>query len=154
MLQQLGGIEACCPDVIPVSIANALQRDATDPECQRWWQEAIATVQAPQLAWLFDHTRYQQAFNEVPIQYRDGDHLVYGIIDRLIINDESACVIDYKTHHWATRDALPRLTDTYREQMRLYASGVQKLWPGLTVKPCLLFTACGELVVMDNPDSA
>ena len=154
MLQQLSTAEACCTDAIPASIANALQREATDPACLAWWQEAIQTVQSPQLSWLFDHTNYQQAFNEMPIQYMDGDHMVYGIIDRLIINNGTAHVIDYKTHQGADRDSLPRLTDTYREQMRLYASGVQKLWPGLTVKPCLLFTACGELVAMDNPDSA
>ena len=63
----------------------------------------------------------------------------------------TAYVIDYKTHQWADRDSLPRLTDSYREQMRLYTNGVQKLWPRLTVKPCLLFTACGELVAMDEP---
>ncbi|MGB5178862.1 MAG: UvrD-helicase domain-containing protein [Gammaproteobacteria bacterium] len=154
MLQQLSGMEACCPDVIPASIASALQREATDPECRRWWQEAVKTVQAPQLAWLFDHTRCQKAFNEVPIQYRDGDQLVYGIIDRLIINSGTAHVIDYKTHQWADRASLSRLTDLYREQMRLYANGVHKLWPGLSVIPCLLFTACGELVAMDDLVSA
>jgi ATP-dependent helicase/nuclease subunit A len=151
MLQHLSATAACCPDTLPASIANTLQREAHDPECLAWWQEAMATVQAPQLSWLFDHTHYQQAFNEVPIQYTQGNRLVYGIIDRLIINDGAAYVIDYKTHLWADRDSLPRLTDSYREQMRLYANGVQQLWPGLTVKPCLLFTACGELVAMDEP---
>ena len=151
MLQHLSANAACCPDAMPTSIANTLQREAHDPECQAWWNEAMETVQAPQLSWLFDHTRYQQAFNEVPIQYTQGDHLVYGIIDRLVINDGTAHVIDYKTHQWADRDSLPRLSDGYREQMRLYANGVRKLWPRLIVKSCLLFTACGELVAMDEP---
>jgi ATP-dependent helicase/nuclease subunit A len=151
MLQHLSATAACCPDALPASIANTLQREAHDPECLAWWQEAMKTVQAPQLSWLFDPARYQQAFNEVPIQYMQGDHLVYGIIDRLVINDGAAYVIDYKTHQWADRDSLPQLTDSYREQMRLYTNGVQKLWPRLTVKPCLLFTACCELVAMDEP---
>lgn len=150
MLQQLSATETGCPEEIPATIATALQRKATDPECLHWWQEAIQTIQAPQLSWLFDHSHYQQAFNEVPIQYLDGNCLVYGIIDRLIISNDTAHVIDYKTHQWANHDSLPRLAESYREQMRLYASGVQKLWPGLTVKPCLLFTACGELVEMDD----
>ena len=154
MLQQLGTTEPCCPEAIPATIANALQREINDPVCQAWWQEAIATVQAPQLQWLFDHTRYQQAFNEVPIQYLDGNRMVYGIIDRLVINNGTAWVIDYKTHQRADPDSLPRLAESYREQMRLYASGVQQLWPGLSVKPCLLFTACGELVEMHDHGSA
>jgi ATP-dependent helicase/nuclease subunit A len=151
MLQHLSATATCCPDALPASITNILQRETHDPECLAWWQEAMKTVQAPQLSWLFDPARYQQAFNEVPIQYMQGDHLVYGIIDRLVINDGAAYVIDYKTHQWADRDSLPQLTDSYREQMRLYTNGVQKLWPRLTVKPCLLFTACGELVAMDEP---
>ncbi len=80
--------------------------------------------------------------------------MVYGIIDRLIVTHGTTYVIDYKTHQWATVDSLPRLTDSYREQMRLYARGAEKLWPGQIIRPCLLFTACGELVAMDDPGSA
>jgi ATP-dependent helicase/nuclease subunit A len=111
-------------------------------------------VQSPQLSFLFDDNQYQQAFNEVPIQYLEEDTLVYGIIDRLVLTRETVYVIDYKTHQWAAGDVLHRLADSYREQMRLYASGAQKLWPGRTIRPCLLFTACGELVAMDDPGSA
>jgi ATP-dependent helicase/nuclease subunit A len=84
----------------------------------------------------------------------DGDQLVYGIIDRLIVNNGTVYVVDYKTHQWANADSLPRLADSYRQQMRLYADGVAKLWPDKTVKALLLFTACGELVAMDGPASA
>jgi len=154
MLEQLSGEEAPYPDSIPTAVTNSLQREASDPECQAWWQEALHTVRNPQLLFLFDQTQYQQAFNEVPIQYLDGDHLVYGIIDRLIVNNGTACIIDYKTHRWADAESLPGLTNTYREQMRLYANGVAKLWPDITIKPFLLFTACGELVAMDGPASA
>jgi ATP-dependent helicase/nuclease subunit A len=154
MLEQLTGGEAPCPDNMPTTVANALQRETSDPECQSWWQEALRTTRDPRLSFLFDQTQYQQAFNEVPIQYLDGDHLVYGIIDRLLVNNEAVYVIDYKTHHWANTESLPRLSDSYREQMRLYADGVAKLWPDKTIKPFLLFTACGELVAMDAPASA
>ena len=154
MLEQLATGEAPYPDSMPTTVANALQREASDPECQAWWQEALQTVRDPRLSFLFDPTQYQQAFNEVPIQYLDGDHLVYGIIDRLIINNGMVYVIDYKTHRRADDGSLPRLSDSYREQMRLYANGVAKLWPGKSIKPLLLFTACGELVAMDDPVSA
>ena len=150
MLQQLSDAEIPCSEVIPVTIANALQREATDPECQAWWQEAIRTIRSPRLSFLFDAAHFQQAFNEVPIQYLEEDRLVYGIIDRLVVTRDAACVIDYKTHQWADGDSLPGLADGYREQMRLYARGAQKLWPGRTIKPYLLFTACGELVAMDG----
>jgi len=154
MLQHLSSAQAGCSAVIPATIASALQREANDAECLTWWQEAMETVQAPHLCWLFDRTQYRQAFNEVAIQYREGNDMVYGIIDRLVLNHDSACVIDYKTHQWANKASLTRLADSYREQMRLYATGVQKLWPERIVKPYLLFTACGELVAMDDLVSA
>jgi len=154
MLEQLTKGEAPYPDSLPTAVANALQRETSDPECQAWWQEALHTVRNPRLSFLFDQTQYQQAFNEVPIQYLEGDHLVYGIIDRLIINNGTVYVIDYKTHRRADAESLPRLTGSYREQMCLYANGVAKLWPDMTIKPFLLFTAGGELVAMEDPVSA
>jgi len=154
MLQQLSDAEVPCSDVMPATIANALQREATDPECQAWWAEALQTVRSPQLSFLFDAAQFQQAFNEVPIQYLEGNQMVYGIIDRLVVTQAATYVIDYKTHQWADDDALPRLADSYREQMRCYARGAQRLWPGRTIKPWLLFTASGELVAMDDPGPA
>jgi ATP-dependent helicase/nuclease subunit A len=154
MLQHLSATDVPCTTTLPATIANSLQREAADPECLAWWREALQTVQSPQLSFLFDDNQYQQAFNEVPIQYLEEDTLVYGIIDRLVLTRETVYVIDYKTHQWAAGDVLHRLADSYREQMRLYASGAQKLWPGRTIRPCLLFTACGELVAMDDPGSA
>ncbi len=52
------------------------------------------TIVAP----LFDPTVSQQAYNEVPVQYLDGNHMVHGIIDRLLVSDGEVTIIDYKTH--------------------------------------------------------
>ena len=50
---------------------------------------------------------------------------------------------------------LPALAASYREQMRLYAGGAARLWPGRRVKSYLLFTACNRLFDMDDAtDSA
>ncbi|HYQ73291.1 MAG TPA: PD-(D/E)XK nuclease family protein, partial [Gammaproteobacteria bacterium] len=126
-------------------------RESGDPELQAWWQEARRTRQHDDLAILFDPVHYLRARNEVPLQYfRDGT-LIYGIIDRLVIRQDAVLVIDYKTHRRAAPDTLTELAERYREQMRLYTAGVARLWPGLTVRPCLLFTACNALVELDIP---
>ncbi len=150
MLEWLNSSDLPCSDEIPTALANTLQRETSDPDCQAWWHEARQVFQDGTLSFLFDPAQYQQAFNEVPVQYMQGEQLVYGIIDRLIISDGSAHVIDYKTHRSANTGTLPALVDAYREQMRLYAAAVARLWPSLNVKSCLLFTACRELVVMDD----
>ena len=45
---------------------------------------------------------------------------------------------------------MAELAGGYREQMQLYSTGVSRLWPGLAVKPYLLFTACNALVGMEE----
>ena len=149
MLEQLATGRAPRSGDIPAAIANELNRDAADRQVQAWWHEAVRTVQDETLAAVFNTANYERAYNEVPIQYEDDGKLVYGIIDRLVVNSETALVIDYKTHQWASAESLPRLTEQYREQLRLYADGVAQLWPDLTVTPCLLFPACGTIVRLD-----
>jgi ATP-dependent exoDNAse (exonuclease V) beta subunit len=154
MLEQLATGDISATDTLPSPLANTLSRETQDAELQAWWQEALQVYQDEQLSFLFDPAHYQQAFNEVPVQYLEGEQLVYGIIDRLIVNNGTACIIDYKTHRSANTATLPALIATYREQMRLYARGIAKLWPDLKVRPYLLFTACRELVAMDDHASA
>jgi ATP-dependent helicase/nuclease subunit A len=86
----------------------------------------------------------------VPVQFMDQGKLVYGIIDRVVIQDDAVLVIDYKTHRSANSKLLPALTDDYREQMRLYANAAALLWPEHTIRACLLFTNCSTLVPMDE----
>ena len=129
-------------------LASTLDRHADDPELLAWWQEAQDVHADPRFAHLFDPSRYDRAWNEVPIQYLLGEHLVYGIIDRLVVSGDSVLVIDYKTHQSASADSVAELAMDYREQMRLYAQGVAALWPGHPIRPCLLFTACKALVDM------
>jgi len=151
MLDILSRSTGVAPPIPPSHLASGLGRDAGDPELLAWWQEARQTCQHPDLAMLFDPRHYVRARNEVPLQYSEGDQLVYGIIDRLVIREDAVLVIDYKTHRRAAPDTLADLASTYQEQMRLYAGGVARLWPGLAVKPYLLFTACNALVGMEGP---
>ena len=57
-------------------------------------------------AFLFDPQQTIEAFNEVPVQYMEGDTLVYGIIDRLVISGDTAFIIDYKTHRSASPETV------------------------------------------------
>ncbi len=149
MLEQLAGTAASDTERLLPGIAGRLGREPGDSELQCWWNEALHTWRDPALAVVFDSSRYRQACNEVALQYQDAGRLVYGIIDRLLVQDDSVLVIDYKTHRGASRETLPALTASYREQMRLYARGAAKLWPGRTVQSYLLFTACNRLVAVD-----
>ncbi len=153
MLDFISRSPAAAPASPPPQLAGGLGREAGDPELLAWWQEALQTCRHADLAMLFDPRHYVRARNEVPLQYFQDDQLVYGIIDRLVMREDAVLVIDYKTHRRATPDTLAELVDTYREQMYLYTAGVARLWPGLAVKPYLLFTACNALVELEGSAS-
>jgi ATP-dependent helicase/nuclease subunit A len=147
-LTRTSGNAASAP---PPELAARLGREAGDTELLDWWQEAWQTWRHADLAMVFDPRYFMRAQNEVPLQYSHGGQLVYGIIDRLVICEDAVRVIDYKTHRRAAPDTLAELAESYRQQMRLYADGVARLWPGLVVKPYLLFTSCNTLFGIDHP---
>ena len=136
------------------AVTATLQRDPGEPALQDWWQEALRTYRSAALAELFDPHRHEQAYSEVPVQYLDGDQLVYGIIDRLVLQPGRVQVIDYKTHRSASADTIPALVGQYRNQMRLYAEAAARLWPGREVRAFLLFTACETLAEAGWPGTA
>ncbi len=117
-----------------------------DPEYQAWWHEAKAVFDAPRLAAVFHPEPGRRAWCEVPLCYRDpADTVVHGIIDRLVVGTDDVWIIDYKTHRLTTDAAMDQLAELYREQMRLYAEGVRRLYPHARVRASLLFTASQQL---------
>jgi len=109
---------------------------------KKYLDETNAVLSAPQFAEFFDPGLYQQACNELPILYRNGEQTVYGIIDRLVIKEDEVIIIDYKTHSNATADNSKTLAKEYQQQMQLYTEGVRKLWPDKAIRSVLIFTAC------------
>ena len=131
---------------IQQQVAAELQLPFGDTELAQWWQETLAVREAPQLRDLFDATSYQQAWSEAPIQYDQDGCTVYGIIDRLVLREDEAIIVDYKTHRQAADGALEPLIEAYRPQLRHYADGVRRLWPERTIRALLLFTAIPAVV--------
>jgi len=111
-------------------------------ECDSWWEEAQQVTRSfPE---FFNSEQFDHAASEVPISYIEGDKVVNGIIDRMIVYPDRICVIDYKTHRIVDRKEMVALAAQYKEQLRLYHDGVQKIYPHLPVSTCLLFTAMNE----------
>ena len=116
-----------------------------------WWREACGVIDNAALREFFDPGFYQQARNEVPILYRDGERDVYGIIDRLVIREREIVLIDYKTHTGAAPENIGQLAQDFYEQMRCYGTGVSRLWPRKKLRLLLIFTACGGFVEIPVP---
>ena len=128
------------------SIPTQLGIQIEAAELKQYWEEARRVRHAPELQVFFNPAHYKQAFNEVPLLYQQQDSTVHGVIDRLVITDTLAVVIDYKTHRHATPDNLQQIAEPYFSQLAYYREGIQRLWPQLPVRALLIFTACAGVV--------
>ena len=81
----------------------------------------------------------------MPIQYKLKQQQVFGVIDRLIVSEKEALIIDYKSHTQAKGGNKTLLLEQYKPQMQLYADGIRQAWPDKTVKAALLFTHFADL---------
>lgn len=142
MLELLAGGHS---DGVPAVVANEQGIGADEELLLQWWREALEVYESPHLTHVFDPTRYVAAYNEVPVQYSDGDRRIHGIVDRLIVFEDEVVLIDYKTHAHAVPSNLAAIGGMYKETMDLYRRGVQRLWPDKKVRVQLLFTACAGL---------
>jgi ATP-dependent helicase/nuclease subunit A len=123
---------------------------ADDADLENWLDEACRTLNNKKFESIFKPAGYLKVMNELPVLYRDNNQSVYGLIDRLIINDDNILLIDYKTHQVDNEAQLKTLADSFKNQIHLYSHGVEKLWPGLKIKSGLLFTHSARLVWIDQ----
>lgn len=110
-------------------------------ELEECWLECQNIITDKSFSDYFNPSCYDAFYNEVPLQFKDNDDMVYGIIDRLIIKDKNITIIDYKTHPYANHENIQDLAEIYSQQMQLYKKGVQLLWPEYNIVSKLLFTA-------------
>ena len=110
-------------------------------ELETWWSECQNVIKHKSFSDYFNPSCYDNFYNEVPIQFKDEGKMVYGIIDRLIIKDNTVTIIDYKTHPYVNKENIENIAKTYEQQMQLYKKGVQLLWPEYNVTSILIFTA-------------
>jgi len=75
----------------------------------------------------------------MPVIYKRGENRVYGIIDRVIIEDDTITVIDFKTHRQAPSEQ-QELAQTFSQQLGYYEQAAALLWPNKNIKSGILFT--------------
>ena len=114
-------------------------------ELEEYWEECKKVTNDHALSAYFNPSHYDDFYNEVPIQFKDEDEMVYGIIDRLVIKGNTAVIIDYKTHPYANKENIDIIAKKYEPQMQLYKKGVKLLWPEYNVTSALLFTSITSL---------
>jgi len=126
----------------PTLIRRVAQEQGTSAEdgaLQQWAAEAQRLFTVPALQPVLRPTE-GEAFNEVPIIYQHQGRTVHGMIDRLLLRDDEAWVVDYKSHRGGQITDLTQLAEPFRQQLDYYAEGVIRLWPQRRIRRFLLFT--------------
>jgi ATP-dependent helicase/nuclease subunit A len=109
--------------------------------------EAMALLDTPELAWLFE-----TGMAEVPISANLaalGGQRISGIIDRLILSDDTVIAIDYKTNQVTPT----RLEDTplgLVRQMAAYRDALVQIYPSHHIRTIILWTKTGAFTELDD----
>jgi ATP-dependent helicase/nuclease subunit A len=157
--EQIGWLEDGVPnDEVLAGLARTADPDLGD--------DAIAAIMASFRGWLSlpvvrralssdGYAPHAVAEREVPFLTRDGDVVMEGIIDRLVVERSggratAAHVLDFKTDALTPGDhaALRQRTAHYAPQLRAYRRAVASMYglPLDAVTARLLFLEAGELV--------
>ena len=65
-------------------------------------------------------SEYKNYFNEYEVYIKENDYFLYGIIDKLIIDDNKIIIVDYKTDDIAPSD-IPERAANYLIQLKFYS---------------------------------
>ena len=74
---------------------------------------------------------HKKFFNEYEIFLNESNYFLHGIIDKLIINDKTAIIVDYKTDSIQNNEIFDR-TSNYFPQLKFYSYIVSRLFKELT----------------------
>ncbi|MEX0340168.1 MAG: PD-(D/E)XK nuclease family protein, partial [Arenibacterium sp.] len=103
--------------------------------------EAKAVLEAPHLRHLFS----PENLSEVPITAEVGGRRIHGVIDRLIVTDRKATVVDFKSN--AVVPTSPEsCPDGLLRQMGAYALQLQQIYPERTIETAILWTRTATLM--------
>ena len=149
MLELLGQDKDLTDQLILQKVAFEMHLE-NNSQLKDWLSIAFANINHPELQTIFNPENAIHVYDECPIQYIKDNRLIYGIIDRLIVEKNQVIIVDYKTHQHAEKNNLHEIAQEYQQQMSFYADGIKPLWPDKQIKTYLLFTECAELFLVDS----
>ena len=87
---------------------------------------------------------------EVAIAGVEGEYVVSGQIDRLLVTEDSVLIVDYKSDRPAPR-AVDDVPKTYLQQLAVYRKTLEKIYPTRSIR-CALLWADGPLMMEITPE--
>jgi ATP-dependent helicase/nuclease subunit A len=106
--------------------------------------EVLCTLSDPALMPVFA----DEALVEVALSGMWQGRPLWGIVDRLLIDDERVLAVDFKTNRVVPADA-GSVPEGLLRQMGAYAHLLAALYPGRRIETALLWTAEARLMTLD-----
>ncbi|MHB1353657.1 MAG: PD-(D/E)XK nuclease family protein, partial [Thiobacillus sp.] len=139
-------LEVHAPPGAPRKLAELATHLGLEREHARIEAAARALLARPELAHLFDPTRYRRAYNELALLDRDGRLLR---ADRVVEGEDAVWLVDYKMGEQSRLLSDAALAEAHRAQLAGYRSLLAALYPDKPVHAVLLL-ADGRLVEVDT----
>ena len=117
-------------------------------ELQAFKDEAMNCLQEPAIKAIFNLNENQQAFNEFAIATTNSQQNIH-IIDRLIVSDDAAWIIDFKTQGDVDKNNAMQRAQAHAPQLSRYKFAVKSLYPGLSIRCSILFTKLPLLIDLE-----
>ncbi|MHB8844543.1 MAG: UvrD-helicase domain-containing protein [Nitrospirota bacterium] len=105
-----------------------------------------AVIGNDELAWIFK--QQPGAYSELPFLYRRENEIISGVIDRLIVKENTGYVIDYKSISVTNDEVLQSWIDHYRPQIRIYCEAAREMFRLEHVEGYLLFLDSARLAMI------
>ncbi len=140
-------------DALRVEVEFGLKREIGAEGFSTAVREVRKCLTAPELRNVFPSPPGENILTEASVCFIEKGEVFYRIIDRLIVTENSAWVIDFKTSSAVTMETMPQQAARYRQQIAHYISAVKKLYPGKKIRASILFTHLPALYDYDADGS-
>ncbi len=84
----------------------------------------------------------RESYSELPFAMKDNGKVISGRIDRVILEKDTALIIDYKTHSQDKEE----IRKIYKPQIEYYKKAVEAIFKPRSIHAYILLTGSGELI--------
>ncbi|GHF35282.1 double-strand break repair helicase AddA [Seohaeicola zhoushanensis] len=127
------------------ALAEVLLACATDDERAFALAEATAALDHPELSHLWG----AEVLVEVPVTASIGNRRIHGVIDRLLIGEDSILAVDIKTNGTVPARA-EDCPEAILRQMGAYAAALAQIWPRRRIETAVLWTRAASLMPLPH----
>lgn len=137
------------PSISVQALLNLVQQESDLPvslsDMERFRDEAVTCLEEPSIKEAFSNQGDKKIFNEVSVANTDSNNQI-NIIDKLILNNKTAWILDFKTQGDITKKNAQIAAKEHIPQLQRYASTISLLYPSLEIRCSIVFTKIPMLV--------